>query len=140
MRYQVYGTWYDTDKAKLIGVHESGEGAEYGYQALYRTRTGKYFVHVSGNVPEFDDVKRRKKGDKIILVSYDKAEKWARDHMTADEFLCYFGEHPNDGKEGRVVVTLRLKRKQYLKVKREADKRGLFMNEYIELLLPGYED
>lgn len=143
MRYQNYGTWYDTDKAPMIGVpYESGIGTDnYKYQALHRTRTGKYFLHIKGDAPEFANVKRKRRDEMIVLVSYAEADAWAQSHMTKEQYERCFGSKFLDGMvDHRVNVTMKLNQRKYENARRVADKKGILISDYIESLLPDVED
>ena len=102
MRKVISGSRYDTDAAKRIGVWESDQdyaGLSHVEEALYRTKSGKYFLHGIGNAASAYAVRKpdgwSAPGEKILPLSEPAARQWAEQHLDADAFELAFG--PSSG-------------------------------------------
>lgn len=91
---------YDTDKAKKIGDWDNGL---YGNdinacaEALYRTKSGAYFLHGSGGAnTKYATVTGSSwgSGEKIIPLDEDTAKEWAGKHLPAEAFGSAFEHIP----------------------------------------------
>lgn len=97
MKKIINGSRYDTETAKRLGWWESGPDIRdlfYCSETLYRTKSGKYFLHgeggpgtAYGNSPN---------GEQIIPIAEDAAKAWAEEHMSGDDYEVAFGAVDDD--------------------------------------------
>ena len=90
---------YDTATAKEIGSYSNGYGAgdfHYLYEALYRKRTGEFFLYGSGGAMTKYRVECGNRcwsgSDDIIPCTEEEAMEWAEEHLDADTYMEVFGE------------------------------------------------
>ena len=86
MKKIVNGRKYDTETAALVGNWCNGfprSDFRYRYEALYRKRTGEYFLRGAG---------RHGSGDAIVPLSDGDARKWVEGHLEVGEYEREFGE------------------------------------------------
>lgn len=123
MKKIIRGRKYDTETARKVGCKT--EQAQYGDvdYALYRKRTGEYFVHA-----EYD---RLDDGcpDYIKPLTNDEANEWAQENLDVDVYEREFGEVSED--DGNVATTLNLPRKSYDKLKKLALDSGTPVSKYL---------
>lgn len=97
MRKIINGKLYDSDTAKSIGSDSYSNPRDFNYwcEVLYQKRTGEFFLFGEGG-----PMSRYSRsmgdnswsgGEQIIPLSYDKARKWAEEHLTVDEYEAAFG-------------------------------------------------
>lgn len=124
MKKIIRGRKYDTETARKVGCKT--EQAQYGDvdYALYRKRTGEYFVHAEYDYPYDDGCP-----DYIKPLSADEADEWAQEHLNADAYEAEFGEASED--DGNVATTLNLPRKSYDKLKKLALDSGTPVSKYL---------
>lgn len=105
MRKIIDGKLYDTEKAKRVGEPWSPAGfgpGDFGWceEALYRKRTGEYFLHGEGGpntrYAEPYGQSGWTGGERIMPLTYDEAREWAEQHMDADAYIAAFGD-PGEG-------------------------------------------
>lgn len=91
MKKIIRGRKYDTETARKVGCKT--EQAQYGDvdYALYRKRTGEYFVHA-----EFSYMLDDGNPDYIKPLSADEANEWAQEHLNANVYEAEFGEIVDD--------------------------------------------
>lgn len=91
MRKVINGKLYDTDKAHRIAYWRNGWGGrDYFSTALYRKRTGEYFVCEQYSEYDFEEF--------IRPLTYDMAKVWVEDYADADVYEAEFGI-PDEGAE-----------------------------------------
>lgn len=133
----INGKVYDTDKARLVADADNGclpGDLDYYCEALYRKRTGEYFLHVEGGARS---IMAKSCGSnswsgssEIRPLSYDAAEAWAEKNMDGDAYQEAFGEIEEDGGEtARLTFTLPAGLKERLE--REAARQGTTMGAVI---------
>ena len=98
MKKVIDGALYDTDTAKLLGKDSYSNSRDFQHwkEALYRTKSGKYFLHGEGGAMTKYAVcvgqNEWSGGEKIIPLDLDSAQKWAEEHLDGDEYIKAFGE------------------------------------------------
>lgn len=128
MKKIIRGRKYDTETARKVGCKT--ERAQYGDvdYALYRKRTGEYFVHA-----EFSYMLDDGNPDYIKPLSADEANEWAQEHLNADVCEAEFGEIVDDGET--ISASINLPRKTYDKLRRLAVEAGEPMSKYMTKLI-----
>ena len=129
---------YDTSTAKLIV--EFGEN--YGSrdcieEALYRKRTGEYFLHGSGGAhskySRQTDSNSWTGGEDIRPLTYAEARSWAEEHMDADAYADHFGPVSED--DGRTALSISISVSAADAARRAAARAGTSLSAYIEQLI-----
>jgi len=128
MKKIIRGRKYDTETARKVGCKT--EQAQYGDvdYALYRKRTGEYFVHA-----EFSYMLDDGNPDYIKPLSADEANEWAQEHLNADVYEAEFGEIVDD--DETISASINLPRKTYDKLRRLAVDAGEPMSKYMTKLI-----
>ena len=126
---------YDTETAKEIGRYV---GLGYS-ETLFRKRSGEFFLFGEGGAEsryaEIDGGSW-KSGRKIMPMTYDDAKRWAEGHLDSGVYEAVFGELPDDNGAGKLVVTISVNAVRWERARREAQKLGIPVSEYVESLLP----
>lgn len=145
MKKIIDGKKYDTDTATEIGEWENmydPRNFDYIQQVLYRKRTGEYFLYEYGNA----NTRYAKKvgsnswqgASYLTPVSYETAQKWAEDHLTADEFEAEFGEVDED--EERVHVNAFLDAATNARLRKIASSHDWTLTETLERMINSFEE
>lgn len=97
MKKIINGKKYDTDTAKRIGRREENptNNLDYFSQTLYRKKTGEFFLLGEGGPRTIygqpSESGGWRSGEKIIPLSYEDAQEWAEEYLTAEEYEATFG-------------------------------------------------
>ena len=90
---------YNTDTAELLGEYSFGKGysdVNYFYEALYRTKSGAYFIHGEGGArTEYATLVSSNSwtgGENIIPISEMEAYEWAEEHDMIGVIEKYFSD------------------------------------------------
>lgn len=98
MRKIIDGKKYDTETAEQVGEWDNGlcgNDFNYVYEALYRKRTGEFFLYGEGGAMSKYCESRGDwwgSGEEIAPISEEAACKWAERHLDADCYESIFGE------------------------------------------------
>ena len=98
MKKVINGALYDTETAKPLGEDSYSNPGDFQHwvETLYRTKSGKYFLHGKGGAMTKYAVcvaqNEWSGGEKIIPLDLDSAQKWAEEHLDGDEYIRAFGE------------------------------------------------
>lgn len=98
MKKVINGALYDTETAKPLGKDSYSSPRDFHHweETLYRTKSGKYFLHGEGGAMTKYAVcvaqNEWSGGEKIIPLDLDSAQKWAEEHLDGDDYLAAFGE------------------------------------------------
>lgn len=138
MKKVINGKVYDTDTAQAIGAWDNGQ---YDFnrcdETLYRKRTGEFFIYGSGGpmskYARSEGDNHWTTGAQIIPLSYDAAQKWAEDHLSADEYEAIFGNVEDDG--SKTTVLLSMTSSVATEAKRAAVQQGISLSAYVESLI-----
>lgn len=140
MKKIINGKVYDTSTAEKSATASSGGSYRdftYWREALYRKKTGEYFLYGEGG-----PMSRYAKscgqnewsgGEEIIPLSYEAAQKWAEKHLDGDEYEEIFGEVAED--DSKTVVSYSIPADLVERVKREAQRRGMGISDLVAELL-----
>lgn len=140
MKKIIKGKVYDTSTAQLVGEWSNGNYTNdfsYCSEDLYRKRTGEFFLHGEGG-PMSKYAKSCGNnswsgGSKIVPLTYEAAQEWAEEHLTADEYEAIFGEVVED--DSRTVITLSMSVSAIERAKRAASQTGVSLSSYVESLI-----
>ena len=139
MKKIIDGKRYDTKKAKAIGSDSYSNRMDFNYweETLYQKRTGEFFLHGEGGqsskYAESIGQNEWSGGSKLIPLSFDKAKKWAEDHLDADTYESAFGEIEES--TDRTIVTFSLPTDAIEILKRMASQTGKNQSDIIAELL-----
>ena len=140
MKKIINGSKYDTDTAKLLGRWTNG--ANYGdfsfcSEALYRTRSGKYFIFGSGGaMSKYSKSCGNNEwcgGSNFEPVTRQAAMEWAEEHLDGDEYEDIFGEVSEDAEKEFLALNLSAKLKA--KLQAQAEERRVSVSALVEELL-----
>lgn len=103
MKAVINGKRYDTDKAELLGEHESGHPCtdfQYWSAGLYRTKRSKqYFLAGEGGAMSRYGRSYGQNmgfGQRIDPMTAEEALEWAEEYLTAEEVEEAFGDTIED--------------------------------------------
>lgn len=101
MKQIINGKKYDTDTAKKLHRWSNnipGNDAHYCAEALYRKKTGEFFLYGEGGAfsrySESYGDNSWGGGEKIIPLTEAEAREWMESRASADEYEEIFGECP----------------------------------------------
>ena len=136
MKKIINGKVYDSYKAAEIGSWDNGCGyndLNYVSETLYRKRTGEYFILGDGGAMTKYAVSTGNNSwggsTKIIPLTYDAANEWAMEHLTADEYKKEFGEIVED--DTSEVITISLSASAAAKLRRMAQQKEISISALI---------
>lgn len=131
---------YDTETAVCVGEWSNGHytnDLSYCSEDLYRKRTGEFFLHGDGGPMSKYAVSCGNnswgRGEKIIPLTYEAAQKWAEEHLGGDEYEAIFGEVVED--DSRASITIYMSTAAIERAKRAASQAGMSLSGYIESLI-----
>ncbi len=111
MKKVIDGALYNTASAKMIGNWDNGlypNDFAYCEETLYRTKSGKYFLHgEGGGNSKYGEWHGNSggPGEQIRPYTPQEAREWAEEHLDADEYSAEFGE-PEEAGDDRVPLNL----------------------------------
>lgn len=97
MKKVIKGAVCDTETATKLGTcdHDITNRLCWWSETLYRTKSGKYFIHGEGGpgsrYARAEDDGHWKSGEQIDVVSREAAEGWAEEHLDGDGYIAAFG-------------------------------------------------
>jgi hypothetical protein len=120
MKKIINGAKYDTNTAKKMGSwSNTADQRNFSYceEILYRTKSGKYFLHGQGGAmsryASHSADGSSGWGEEIIPMSREVAAEWAEERLDGEEYEAIFGEveeTADDAKEQmNVFVSPKLK-------------------------------
>ena len=138
MKKVINGKMYSTETAECVGKWDNGcwGGFDPCAEALYRKRTGEFFLHGDGGAKS-KYAKRYDNfwygGQQIIPLSEREAREWAEKHLSGDEYEAIFGLIEED--ESQATITISISANAMDCGRRVAAERGLSLSALIEALL-----
>lgn len=102
MKKVIKNSVYDTETATRLGYYDNGfpsDDHEYFEEALYRTKSGKYFLYGKGGWASPYSTHRGLNvvgSEKIEPLTYDEATEWAQERLDGDEYVNLFGDPEDD--------------------------------------------
>lgn len=97
MKKVIKGTVCDTETATKLGTcdHDITNRLCWWSETLYRTKSGRYFIHGEGGPASpysiADGDGHWKSGEQINVISREAAEEWAEEHLSGDDYEAAFG-------------------------------------------------
>lgn len=112
MKKVINGALYNTDTAQVLGcVEPNGSNTRdfsYFCETLYRTKSGKYFLHGEGHGNSRYGVWHGNDGgwgEKIMPMTLEEAMEWAERNLSGEEYIKIFGE-PEEASGNKVPLNL----------------------------------
>lgn len=140
MNKVIRGKRYNTETAKLVGTWEANEPENSDFwekEELYQKRSGEFFLTARAalkrSMRAFPWAAKASPGVELRPIEPEEASDWAEEHLTADEYEALFGPVAEDGSRGRITLTLL--NSTIDTVRREAQRRKMNFNEYLEKLI-----
>lgn len=135
MKKIIGGKKYDTETATFLGERSHSNPTDFGYvyEALYRKRTGEYFLYGEGGAMTkyrtWIDNNSWTGGEKITPITEQDARKWVEEYLEADDYERIFGKVYDDGT--MVIRTYSVPAYIADKLKKEALNRGISASELL---------
>lgn len=129
MKKIINGRKYNTDTAEQLGEWSNGLGCrDFSNieEALYRKKTGEYFVAgFGGAMTKYAQPVRGGGwcgGEGVFPLSYEEAREWAEEHLSVEEYEAAFGEV--DESDETVTITVRIPAATKAALEREQSRTG----------------
>ena len=130
MKKIIKGSVFDTTTAKHLGGYSYLKPGDFSYfsENLYKTRSGKYFIHgVGGSAsPYAKQVSQNEweSGETIFAVSMERAKDWAEENLDCDAYIEIFGE-PEESEQKIMTFSLDTSVESLLRTKQEKTGKNL---------------
>ena len=130
---------YCTDTARNCGIcsHGAPDEGHWYEEALYRKRTGEFFLYGKGNATSpYNKTQQdgtRVPAEKIVPLTVAAARRWADENLEENEHKELFGEIAQDNI--RTTLSLSVSRAAAEKARCNAAKNGVSLSGYIEMLI-----
>ena len=111
MKKIINGSLYNTETARNLSSWANGlTPNDFGYcsETLYRTKSGKYFIHGEGGPQSTYGEWHGNTGgwgEEIRPYTPSEAREWAEEKLTADEYAELFGE-PEEASDTREILNI----------------------------------
>lgn len=141
MKKVINGVLCDTSTAKHLGSASYLGSRDFAHwsEALYRTKSGKYFLYGEGGPSSRYAVTIGQNewsgGEKIQLLSRETAMKWAEEYLDGDEYIAAFGDPEETEKAMSIILPIKT-RERLEALKRET---GMTFSEIITRAIDGYK-
>jgi hypothetical protein len=135
----INGRRYDTERAKKVAEWYNGQYGSFHYvgEQLFRKQTGEFFLYGEGGpMTKYAKAIGQNEwsgGERIMPLSLEDAQKWAEDHLDADEYEEIFGA--TEDTSAKRTVTFSLTEATIEKISRLAVEKDITKSEVIESLL-----
>ena len=139
MKKVINGKVYDSEKAKFLDSDSYGApgDASYWKEWLYQKRTGEFFLFGEGGpMSKYSRILGDNSwgyGEEIIPLSYEAAQKWAEEHLSAEAYEKIFGEISESSE--KIAVLLSISASALDTAKRAAVQDEMSLSAYIEKLI-----
>ena len=134
MKKVINGALFNTETAKLLGfIEPEGKDKQYTYyskETLYRTKSGKYFIHGKGRKYDPSPLANRW-GEKIIPLTLDEAMEWAQKNLTDEEYIMAFGE-PEETQDTKIALNISVSPEFKAMLVKVREKTGQSISQIIE--------
>lgn len=128
---------YNTETAERVGTWDNNypcNDFHFMSEELYQKKTGEFFLYGYGGAmsryAESCGNNSWGSGEDIIPLSYDKAEDWAEEHLSADDFMKIFGE-VSENDTDRITISVSMSVKEAESIKKLAHKQGMSVSAFI---------
>lgn len=140
MKKVIEGVLYNTETAKWLAVwRNAGSWRDFSHceETLYRTKSGKYFIHGEGGAmtkyAQSSGQNSWSGGEKIEPVSRKTAQEWAEEKLSGDEYQEIFGPVAEGPEQEALNVLIPASLKALLKA--EAETRSIAISALVEDVL-----
>jgi hypothetical protein len=137
MKKVIGGALYNTETACRIGTWDNGlnpNDFNYVEESLYRTKSGKYFLHgEGGGNSQYGEWHGNSGsgGEEIRPYTPAEAMEWAQENLDADDYAAAFGE-PAEAAEGREALNISLPRELKQRLEKMRSETGKSISQLIE--------
>ena len=127
MKKIIKGSVFDTTTAKHLGGYSHLKPGDFAYYSenLYKTRSGKYFIHgVGGSASIYAEQVSQNEweaGKTIFAVSMERAKDWAEENLDCDTYIEIFGD---PGEVEQKIMTFSLDTNVESLLRAEQEKTG----------------
>ena len=140
MKKIISGKVYDTATAQCVGEWSNPytrRDFNWVEETLYRKRTGEFFLHGEGGprsqYAKEVGMRQWSSGERIMPLTWEEAQEWAEEKLSADEYEQLFGEVTED--DSRQTISMTLPTAMAESIRRSASQNGTSLSAYIEALL-----
>lgn len=138
MKKVIDGALYNTDTAQELGnVTPAGNNqSDFNYfrETLYRTKSGKYFLHGEGHGnSRYGEWHGNTGGwgEQIRPYTPEEARKWAEDNLEADEYAQIFGK-PEEAADTKTIINISISVDLKAKLIKMREDTGKSISQLIE--------
>jgi len=137
MKKVIDGALYNTDTAQMMGDWDNGLYAnDFGFcrERLYRTKSGKYFLHGEGGAnSRYGEWHGNSggSGEQIRPYTLSEAMEWAEEHLDGDEYIAIFGK-PEEIADGREALNITVPADLKASLDRLKSEKGKSISQLIE--------
>ena len=138
MKKIIKGSVFDTTTAKHLGGYSYLKPGDFSYfsENLYKTRSGKYFIHgVGGSASPYSKQVSQNEweaGETIFAVSMERAKDWAEENLDGDTYIEIFGE---PGEVEQKIMTFSLDTNVESLLRAEQEKTGKNLSDIVSELV-----
>jgi len=138
MKKVIDGALYNTDTAQELGYVEPAgyNSSDFNYfkETLYRTKSGKYFLHGEGHGnSRYGEWHGNTGGwgEQIRPYTPEEARKWAEENLEADEYAQIFGE-PEEASDTKTPLNISVSAELKAKLIKMREDTGKSISQIIE--------
>lgn len=138
MKKVINGALYNTETAQELGnIEPAGYNrSDFSYfcETLYRTKSGKYFLHGEGHGnSRYGEWHGNTGGwgEQIRPYTPEEARAWAEKHLTAEEYAGAFGE-PEEASDTKTILNISISAELKAKLIRMREETGMSISQIIE--------
>ena len=141
MKKIINGKVYNTETAQEVGSwsnNRSYSDFDHCEEALYRKKTGEYFLHGVGGprspYAECIDNNSWSGGSAIRPLTFEEARKWAEKKLSAEKYESIFGEVSEDETDCLISAIIKASNRERLRraVEQSGKTVGTILDELIE--------
>ena len=142
MKKIINGKRYDTETAMFCGSDSYSNRMELSWweETLYQKKTGEFFLYGEGGpmsrYAETTGQNSWSGGERLMPLSLSTAQKWAEEHLTADEYEKIFGEVEESELE-RKPLNLSLPVDIIKQLRQAATEKGISVSDLVVDLVKG---
>lgn len=138
MKKVIEGALYNTDTAKELGCVEpagyNSSDFDYFCETLYRTKSGKYFLHGEGHGnSRYGEWHGNSVGwgEQIRPYTPGEAREWAEKNLTAGEYSIAFGE-PEEASDSKAILNISISQELKTRLIKMREETGKSISQIIE--------
>lgn len=141
MKKILAGSLYNTETAHLVGEWDNGiYGNDFRNcsEALYQTRSGKYFIHGEGGPMSTyaeHHGNNTSGSEQIRDLTAAEAREWAEEKLTADEYQKEFGPVEEAAADEKIQFPVQLKQSTIDLIKKQKAETGMTYGEIVEMAI-----